>query len=92
MKPFEEWSKDLVRDVIEQITRAHEPEFPCLHCGVELNPFEDYCEDCLDFGIDDLANMRHPCRVCGEMCDINCEPEEFDESMHYCGGSPSCCP
>ena len=32
------------------------------------------------------------CCVCGRRCDTNCEPEEFDPDMHYCGGSPRCCP
>lgn len=35
---------------------------------------------------------EHPCRVCGEVSEIYCEPHEFDPEMHYCGRSPRCCP
>jgi hypothetical protein len=32
------------------------------------------------------------CRVCERAMPIECEPEEFDPDMAYCGGSPRCCP
>lgn len=36
------------------------------------------------------------CVVCGELTPIYCSPyiadDEFDPFMHYCGGSPRCCP
>lgn len=32
------------------------------------------------------------CRSCGKWCDICCDPADFDPNMHYCGGSPRCCP
>ena len=35
---------------------------------------------------------EYPCRVCGEVSEIYCEPHEFDPEMHYCGRSPHCCP
>ncbi len=38
------------------------------------------------------GELSWPCRVCQEIVPINCEPEDFDESMNYCGGSPACCP
>lgn len=32
------------------------------------------------------------CRVCERAMPAECEPEDFDPSMAYCGGSPRCCP
>lgn len=44
--------------------------------------------------IDDegVISDEYPCRSCEEIISIECEPHEFDPDMHYCGGSPSCCP
>jgi hypothetical protein len=32
------------------------------------------------------------CRVCERAMPAECEPEDFDQDMAYCGGSPRCCP
>lgn len=37
------------------------------------------------------GELTWPCRVCDDMHPLNCEPEEFDKSYHYCGKSPACC-
>lgn len=41
---------------------------------------------------DGTIATQYACCVCEEYSDINCDPWEFDPDMHYCGGSPSCCP
>lgn len=38
------------------------------------------------------GELHWPCTSCGKMIEINCDPIDFDEDFHYCGGSPSCCP
>lgn len=32
------------------------------------------------------------CVSCGEYTPLYCDFKDFDESYHYCGGSPRCCP
>lgn len=51
---------------------------------------DEYVEE--DFCTNSDGQLVYPCTVCGDWSPIGCEPEEFDDDMHYCGGSPSCCP
>lgn len=32
------------------------------------------------------------CCVCEQAMPIECEPEDFNPNMAYCGGAPLCCP
>ncbi len=62
---------------------------------VESPSFKNIDEDLWDYNDGDLSlkdSWYYPCRSCGENTAIECEPEEWDYMMHYCGGSPHCCP
>lgn len=41
---------------------------------------------------DNIINLVYPCVVCYDLLDIECELEDFDPDMCYCGKDPSCCP
>ncbi len=77
MKSFEEWTADLIQ------SNAPKPISPTT-----------VCDELMDYNAvwDEDSMWVYPCRGCQEDCDINCEPDEFDPDMHYCGGSPRCCP
>ncbi len=76
MKSFEEWTADIAADSDDTLL----PEW-----HIELI---DYNQDIMD----EPHNWVFPCCICERDSEICCEPEEFDPDMHYCGGSPSCCP
>lgn len=38
------------------------------------------------------GGYSYPCRRCGDLTDIICDPEEFDLNDHYCGKDQYCTP
>lgn len=49
-----------------------------------------------DVVVDMDGDIIAMCRSCKEYTPLYCSPyiwdDEFDPDMHYCGGSPRCCP
>lgn len=77
VKNFDDWSRDLAKSLNFEVRPAKK---------VDDDKHEEddfyFIEGC----------RAWPCRACDEIHEINCEPHEFDELNHYCGGSPRCCP
>jgi len=48
---------------------------------LQYNPNLEAGEQCL-----------FPCRSCGDLHVIECDPEDFCSDMHYCGKSERCIP
>ena len=65
----------------------------CAHCRSRRNQTKIQSEISIAPALIS-EEWEYPCRVCGKLHEAYEDPEgdEFDPSMHYCGGSPSCCP
>lgn len=40
----------------------------------------------------EIEGLSYPCCVCDQLTPIECDPNEFDPEMNYCGRSERCCP
>ena len=79
MKSFEEWT----REIAEYINKPEEPDY------------SDIPEELIDGGVEDEnaeGGWLYPCRCCGDLSPIYCEPHEWSSNMHYCGKSERCLP
>lgn len=59
-----------------------------------VGPSKDAAQEEIDNPWDlDLDHPVYDCIICGESAEVFCDDlRDFDPDMHYCGGSPSCCP
>lgn len=89
MSDFDKWAGDLA-DSIKDTTSNTKSERKKVDAGQSFGMIdEDLWEYNVDLPYDDP--WIYPCRVCDKDHVVE-DHKDFDPDMHYCGGSPSCCP
>ena len=84
MKSFEKWTRDLAEHLNNPV--ASDGSIPIIRKRNIHEILLDYEDPTAEGG------YSYPCKSCGDLSPIYCDPEDFNEDCHYCGKNQWCLP